>query len=89
MYQDVFELGLSIMATVHMRMIHNKFDMIYVTVIARSLSWRNQPSMMGQHVDLWQMWLMIMDWGEFPIHGEMKLDGLCNNEVEMGGMEIL
>lgn len=48
----MFELSWSIMATVHMITIHDGVDMIYVAVIAFSLSWRDQPSMVGQHVEI-------------------------------------
>jgi len=46
-YLDMFELSWSIMATVHMMTIHDGVGMIYVAVIACSLSWRDQPSMVG------------------------------------------
>jgi len=36
-----------------------------------------------------QMWLMIMDWLDFPIHGDISLYGLCDGKVEAGSMSIL
>ncbi len=43
---------------------HGVDDMMEVDTLLQwtcSLSWRDQPSTMGQHVGLLHMWLMVMD----------------------------
>jgi len=35
------------------------------------------------------MWLTIMDWGDFLVHGVMNLCGLCDDGAKVGNMDIL
>ena len=76
------------MAVAHMMTIHDEVDTI---CCSEHVAWVGGTSLpwWGIMWTLRQMWLMIMDLGDFSIHVDTSLYGLCNSRAEAGNMSIL